>query len=97
MPEYYIITNSFAAPFFSDTDEYYVCGNNPLDALKQAVDEYSHPCGLYGAHLYASHKAYKSGEKALAKYHSNLALAREMGIRDLSEVKNPKGGKYIVP
>lgn len=76
MKEYFIVTNSFAAPFFSDTDTYFVKGKDPLDAIKKAVKGYKHCCGLYSARLYESSDAYHKNKKALAKFDCNLVIVQ---------------------
>jgi hypothetical protein len=52
MNEYFVIANSFAAPFFSDTSSEYVKSENPQEAILKFVKKYKHPCGLYAAVLY---------------------------------------------
>lgn len=68
MPEYFLLTNSNAAPFFSDTDTRFVDGPDAETAFAVAVQSYKHPCGLYAANLYASADAYHKNEKPLAQW-----------------------------
>jgi len=73
MNEYFIIANSFAAPFFSDTSHCFQEGENPKEALELFVQKYNHPCGLYAAMLYKDANAYHKGENPLLKWLSNHA------------------------
>lgn len=84
MKEYFVIANSFAAPFFSDTSESYIKGKNPLDAMNNFVKKYSHPCGLYSANLYASADDYHKNKKRLAFYLSNTVIEKERLTKGLS-------------
>lgn len=40
---------SNAAPFFSDTDSVYVKAPDAMAALRKAIADYDHPCGLFAA------------------------------------------------
>jgi hypothetical protein len=73
MKEYFVKANSFAAPFFSDSSEVYVKGENPKKAMEKFVKEYTHPCGLYAANLYENADAYHKKRKILVEYRSNEA------------------------
>lgn len=75
--EYFIVANSFAAPFFSDTDKSFQEASNPEEALLKFKDGYRHPAGLYGAGVWADANAYHKNEKPLARWVCNLALAKE--------------------
>lgn len=74
--EYFIRTNSFAAPFVSDTGDCYVVADSPSRALAICASEYSHPCGLYAAEAYANADAFHKGEKPLARWLSNREIAQ---------------------
>ena len=74
MREFFVVANSFAAPFFSDTSTEFVKGEKPELALLSFVEGYSHPCGLYSAALYANANAYHKGEVPLASWLSNHAV-----------------------
>lgn len=82
--EYFIVANSFAAPFCSDTSEHYIEATSPVDALNALERNYKHPAGLYAAAVYSSHKAYTQGEKPLARYESNQLHAINEATRGLS-------------
>lgn len=58
MPEYFVVTRSFAAPYFSDADDGYVEGEDPQAALEQVAATYRHPAGLYAAEVYENADAY---------------------------------------
>jgi hypothetical protein len=65
MKEYYIVANSKAAPFVSDTSEHWWNGISPHDALKAFIKEYKHPAGLYSANLYIDANAKAKGKKPI--------------------------------
>jgi len=71
MTEFYIETNSFAAPFCSDTGYRYVTANSAAAALEMSADMYTHPAGLYSAAAYTSADAKNKGEKPLAQWLCN--------------------------
>jgi len=71
--EYFIVANSFGAPFFSDTSEKFQEANSPEKALEIFAENYKHSCGLYAAFCYKDANAYHKGEKPLAKWLSNEA------------------------
>ena len=75
--EYFVVTNSFAAPFFSDQGNMFVTAISPQEALEIATKRYTHPCGLYSAGCYASADAYHKGQKVLARWLRNLVIEQE--------------------
>lgn len=89
MKEYFIVANSFAAPFCSDTSEKYVEAGSPQEALEQFAKKYDHPFGLYFAACFASADDYHKDKKALATWKCNLVLAQE-------ELTKDKKGGYSV-
>lgn len=80
MREYYVVTNSFAAPFFSDTGELFVCGDTPGDALKKTIDDYTHPRGLFAAAIYEDANAVAKGHAPLMRWQSNAAAKKKGGF-----------------
>lgn len=74
MEEYFIVANSFAAPFVSDTSEAWWNGTDPEDALLAFRKEYKHPAGLYCAYLYKDANDYKKKKQPLASFMSQEAL-----------------------
>jgi hypothetical protein len=80
MPEYFVKTNSFAAPFVSDRSSRFVTADTPEEAMDIVIQEYSHPCGLYSAYLYTDANAEAKDQKALVKWHSEKC-AKDMGRR----------------
>ena len=68
MKEYFIVANSFAAPFVSDTSMEFVKSSSPEKALEEFRELYSHPCGLYSAYCYNSSDSYHKGQKPLTVY-----------------------------
>jgi hypothetical protein len=83
MTEYFVVADSFAAPFFSDQSERYVEGENPHAALEQFAADYAHPCGLYSANLYASADAYHKKAEPLARWRCNHEIAKAQATADL--------------
>ena len=73
MTEYFIVANSFAAPFVSDTSESFQKAESPKEALELFAKRYKHPCGLYAANCYKSANDYHKNKKPLAKWLSNEA------------------------
>jgi hypothetical protein len=76
LTEYFVITNSNAAPFFSDTDEKFIKAVSPEDALEKTRKTYSHPCGLFAAGVYQDANAYHKGSKPLVTWLSPRAQKR---------------------
>ena len=74
MKEYFIVSNSFAAPFFSDTSTGYQAAPHAEKALEVFAEEYKHPCGLFSANVYESADAYHKGEKRLAQWLCNQEI-----------------------
>jgi len=93
MSEYFIVANSFAAPFFSDTSTSYQKGKNAKEALLLFAEKYKHPCGLYAAVVYKNSDAYHKGQKPLAKWLSNEAqfMQGKTGL-----IKKPLLGKVEI-
>lgn len=74
---YFVVTNSFAAPFCSDTGTGFVDADTPEQALYQAAATYTHPARLYAALAYTDANAYHRGEKPLAKWLCNHEIEKE--------------------
>jgi hypothetical protein len=68
MSEYFVVANSFAAPFVSDKWEQFVQGETPEAALTLFAENSGHPCGLYSAELYADANAYHKRDAPLARW-----------------------------
>lgn len=83
MKEYFVVANSFAAPFFSDEEEGYIKGKSPRDAMQKFVKKYSHPCGLYSAVLFTNADAFHKNKKPLCKYLCNLELEKQRLTKNL--------------
>ncbi|MBV6342780.1 hypothetical protein [Candidatus Magnetobacterium casense] len=102
MKEYFIVANSFAALFFSDTTVKFVMGSSPEEAMEIFVKNYSHPCGLYAANLYKNSNEYHKGNKPLVRWMSNEAIFKDRktgsiykkGLGKIS-IENPKQGKIV--
>lgn len=73
MNEYFIVANSFAAPFFSDNSTSYQEGESAEQALELFAERYRHPASLYAAVVYENADAYHKGKKPLAKWICNEA------------------------
>ena len=83
MTEFYIETNSFAAPFFSDSGHVYIVADTAKQALEIAALEYKHPAGLYSAAAYSSADAKNKGEKPLAMWLCNHEAEKQRLTKDL--------------
>ena len=83
MAEYFIVSNSFAAPFFSDQGTGYVEGESPEDAMDQFVLGYNHPAGLYSANLYSSADSYHKGDKELLQWLCNHEIGKKEATKDI--------------
>jgi hypothetical protein len=106
--EFFVVANSFAAPFCSDQSTHYATGATPPEALDRfARKEYKHPAGLYAAEIYDSADGYHKGRNPLARWLSNHAWEIELrkptmicsngpGKLELDgvtvEIKDPKHG-----
>jgi len=82
--EFFVTSNSFAAPFFSDSWEGFVKGKNAKDALLSYVRNYKHPAGVYSAAIYASADAYHHNDKPLMRWLCNHELAKAKATAKLS-------------
>ena len=76
MNEYFIVAESFAAPFVSDRSESFWKGETPEAALKDYAQKYSHPAGLYAALLYADANAYHKNAAPLARWLCNHEIEK---------------------
>ncbi len=77
MREFFIVANSKAAPFVSDTKKTFVDGDTPEQALETFTAGYSHPCGLYSAGVWKDANAYQKNKEPLARYLSDKAQKDE--------------------
>lgn len=82
--EYFIVANSFAAPFCSDQSTGFIDAESPTSALETFAAGYKHPCGLYAAEVYASANAYHKSEKPLAKWLCNHEIAKQEATEGMS-------------
>ena len=76
MNEYFIVAESFAAPFVSDRSESFWKGETPDATLKEFAQNYSHPTGLYSADLYEDANAYHKNAKPLARWRCNHEIEK---------------------
>jgi hypothetical protein len=83
MPEYFVVANSFAAPFFSDQDSSYIKGKNPEDAMRKFAARYKHPAGLYSANLYLNADSYHKGDKQLVQWLCNHEIGKQKATKKL--------------
>ena len=111
MKEYFVVANSFAAPFFSYKTTGFVEGATPQSALLSYAESYTHPAGLYAAAIYDSATAYHKQETPLARWLSNHAVFMQgkLGsIRGIAPgkveidgtahtIENPKKGAIVPP
>jgi hypothetical protein len=82
MPEYFIVSHSFAAPFFSDEDTSYISGQSPEKAMVKFVARYKHPAGLYSASLYLNADSYHKGGKELVRWLCNHEIEKQEITKD---------------
>jgi hypothetical protein len=73
MSEWFVCANSNAAPFFSDSSDYYVTARSAAQALVLAVKKYEHPCGLYALRIWRSADDYHKGKPWVAEHLSGRA------------------------
>ena len=83
MSEYYIIAQSFAAPFCSDESRSFIEADSPEQAINAFRDRYKHPCGLFSADCYVDANAHAKGSKPLARWLSNHQIAVERVTKGL--------------
>lgn len=83
MAEFFIVANSFAAPFCSDQDTSYIDARTPEGALIGFAESYKHPFGLYAAMCYASADAWHKKERPLAEWLSNYAAEKHRLTKNL--------------
>ena len=76
--EFFVVANSGAAPFFSDTSKEFVEGPDAVLALEAFKEKYSHPCGLYSASIWLDANAYEKQVEPLATYISEEAEKAEL-------------------
>ena len=81
MKEFFILTNSNAAPFVSDTGTGFVRAQTAQEAADKARKSYKHPAGLFALNVYASSDAYHKGQKPLAQWLSKRADVRTNGVK----------------
>lgn len=77
MREFFIVANSFSAPFFSDQSTSYAKGTTAKTALEAFAKNYDHPAGLYAAQAYATADKYHKGEKPLASWVCNHEIKKQ--------------------
>lgn len=81
MQEFFIVTNSNAAPFFSDTDTQFVKAKTAEKAVEKTRKGYKHPAGLFALNVYPNSDAYHKGQKPLVQWLSKRADIRTNGIK----------------
>ena len=82
--EFFVIANSFAAPFLSDQSSEFVEADTPEDALVRHADNYKHPAGLYSAVCYANADAFHKGRQPLARWLCNHAKEQSRITENMS-------------
>jgi hypothetical protein len=83
MSEYFVVANSFAAPFVSNKWEQFVQGETPEAALTAFAENPRHPYGLYSAELYADANAYHKRDAPLARWLCNHEAEKQRLTKDL--------------
>jgi len=82
--EYFIVANSFAAPFVSDRSESFEEAESPEEALRLFADRYSHPARLFAADIYASATDYHKNKSPLARWLCNREIERQRAMEPIS-------------
>jgi hypothetical protein len=85
MPVYHWIANSFAAPFFSETDAGFVEGIDARSALDKAVSQYNHPAGLFAMMI----ETCEPKPRMVARFTSGRAATQR-----LCDLSDGKGGYW---
>src|ERR1044072_4686078 len=83
MPEYFVVANSFAAPFVSDKWEQFVEGETTEAALGAFAASCGHPAGLYAAEIYADANSYHKRDQPLARWLCNHEAKKQELTKDL--------------
>jgi len=71
--QFFVVAESYAAPFVSDSSKQYVHALTPSEALGTFIQAYSHPFGLYSANVYESADDYHQKKEPVAKFRSRDA------------------------
>lgn len=74
--EFFVITDSNAAPFCSDRGERYIEAADAQEAVRLTRANYKHPVGLYALAVYASADAYHKRQPILAEWACKRAQMR---------------------
>lgn len=77
--EFFIVANSNAAPFFSDTSHHYITSRSSEDAVEVFRTFYKHPAGLFAFNVYPNADAYHKNAAPLASWRSEKAAEQEIG------------------
>jgi hypothetical protein len=83
MKEFFVVSESFAAPWVSDRHYEYAKGNDARRVLLAYAREYSHPAGLYAADIHLSADSYHHGNKPLFRWICNHEVALREATKNL--------------
>lgn len=72
--EFFYQTNSFAAPFFSDTDDGFITACDVDEAIEKVKAKYNHPAGLYAMGIWKSANDFHKNKKPLKLWLSSKAI-----------------------
>ena len=94
--EFFIVANSFAAPFVSDQSTGYAQGETASEALESFAVAYKRPAGLYAAIAYDNADSYHKSGPIRARWSCNLVIAQERatagkGVYSLRHDRDGKG------
>lgn len=81
--EFFIVADSFAAPFVSDRSTHFVSAETAQQALERFSADYKHPCGLYCATAYGSADEFHKGAKPYAQWLCNHEIEMQRLTKDL--------------
>jgi hypothetical protein len=79
--EYFIVANTFAAPFVSDRCEAFEEAESPEAALLAYVNRFSHPARLFAAAVYQSATDYHKDKGPLATWLCNHEIAKRKAVQ----------------
>jgi hypothetical protein len=79
--EYFIVANSFAAPFVSDRSEDFQEADSPEQALELFAARYRHPARLFAADCFASATDYHKHKPPLARWLCNREIALQDAVK----------------
>lgn len=78
--EYFVVVNTFATPFISETYTKFIEGESPAQALL----EYCEKVRPYSANVYWDANDYHKGKEPVARYLCNKEIAKQEAAKGLN-------------